>query len=140
MSDNDTMVATTVKINSEHGQLTVFGQATLLVDGPQDPEGRIKLTLRHDSRSLFLWWNKYPDDTYGLDMWAPVPIRHAAASLPWMRATAYRFRIETNTHDRVTRTFLVTGYAEKDERSGEVLRFRQDATAPSSEESPGADR
>lgn len=135
---HDAMVATTVRLASEHGTVTVFGKSTLLVDGPPDTDGRMRLTLRYDSRSLWLWLNKHPSDVYEVDMWAPIPPNHGGDEqrLPWMRATAYRIQFDSNRHDRATSTFLAAGWAEQS-RAGEVLRFRQDVTSPTSEESPG---
>lgn len=139
--EKDIMPGTTVRVNSEHGNVTVFGPAVLLIDGPPDADGRIQVNLRYESRSLFAWFSKHPSDVYTVDVWAPVPPieQETAGSLPWMRVTSYRTRWATNHHDRQIGAFVASGWAERDVRSGEVLRYRQDITAPDSEESPAAE-
>lgn len=140
-TERDLMTATTVRVESEHGRVTVFGRAVLLLDGPPDEDGRIQVRLRYESRSLFAWFTKYPTDVFAVDVWSPVPQveQDTTGSLPWMRVTSYRTRWASNHFDRRVRSFLATGWAERDVRSGEVLRYRQDVTAPDGEESPAAE-
>lgn len=138
---NESMAATTVRAASDHGTVTVFGVATLLVHGPPTQDGRMNIMLRYASRSLWLWLAKYPADVFTVDMWAPVlppETRHQDRS-PWLRSTVYRLRLDSNTHDRDSGVYVSAGWAERDPRSGEVLRFRQDVTSLSGEQPPGGD-
>lgn len=143
MPDTDTeqkreaVTATLIRATSENGTVTVYGSISVTVDGPPDTDGHLRITVRHDSRSLWSWWGKHHDDTYLLDTWAPMPTDEREDGMPWLRTTAYRVRLLSNQRAPGNPdAFIATGRAERDPRRGEVLRFRHDKTNSSGEETP----
>lgn len=129
---------TTAQFTSTHGTVTVFGEAWLSSDPPDD-EGRVRVALRYESRSLWLWLHKHPEEVFTVDTWAPVPpIKQGEGRLPWLRTTAERVQFRHHRHDRESGTYVSVGVAERHPRTGEVLRHRQDLTTPDSEAAAGA--
>lgn len=139
LSSNDTgeaLTATTVRVVNQRATVTVFGDATLITD-PPDSSGRVTCVLRYDSRSLFAWMIKNSDEPCCVDLWSPVPADpDHEGTLPWMRITAYSFDATETRHDPFTGGFVTIGAAKKDPRSGDVLRYRRDATPSSTEQAP----
>lgn len=134
----DVLPASVVRVHSAHGTVTVFGDAVLLTDPPV-PDGRVKIVLRFESRPLWAWLIQHPDDTWALDMWAIVPpmVQHGEGVLPWLRVTVFRLSLTSVLPDKANGGYVAEGWADGDQRTGDVLRWRQDLTAPTGEETPG---